>query len=82
MTRNLTNILNLSLVFFTADIAFKVIKVDVTPARRAHIDQVNMSTLSNKFLDVPGLTDHRLGAFTSGASHNLKYNKTDLISQL
>ena len=69
---NLYERFDLCLVLFTTDIAFKVVKVDVTPAARAHIDKFNMGTLTSKLLDVPGLTDHRLCTVTSGASHNLK----------
>lgn len=72
----LKSVLQLYLCLFTADIAFKVIKINMTPAGRAHIDQFNMSSLTNKFLNVPCLTSHRLSAFTGGASHNLEYKKS------
>lgn len=36
--RNLTNVSNLSLVLFAADISSQVIKVDVTPVIRADIN--------------------------------------------
>lgn len=59
-------------VVFTNDVAFKVIKVDVTPTFRAVIYKSNASVLINQVLDVPALMIHRLGAVTSLSSDNLK----------
>ena len=74
MIQNRTHVLKRSLDLFAADVTFKVIKVDVTPAVRADVNQFNMSSLTNKFLDVPGHTSHRLSACACGASANLKQN--------
>ena len=63
--------LNLSLGLSTADVPFKVVKVKVTPLSRADVNQPNMATLANEFLDVPSLTNHGLMAFPSGLSDNL-----------
>lgn len=75
MERNFTNVSNLSLVLFAADISSQVIKIDVTPVVRTGINQFNLGALTNKFLNVPVLTSHCLHALTSGTSDNLKYNK-------
>lgn len=57
---------------FTNDVAFKVIKVDVTPTFRAVIYKSNASVLTNEVLDVPALTIHRLTAITRLRSDDLK----------
>lgn len=81
MIQNRTHVLKRSLDLFAADVTFKVIKVDVTPAVRADVNQFNMSSLTNKFLDVPCLASHRLSAFTGGASHNLEYKNPEVTNK-
>ena len=62
------------LVLSTADVAFKIIKVDMTPSAGTDVNNFDACALTNKLLNVPGLSRHCLMAFTSGLSDNLKNN--------
>ena len=61
-----------SLFLVTNNIAFEVIKVNVTPLNRAVINEPDSSLLTIQVLHVPALTVHRLRAFSSLISDNLK----------
>ena len=62
-----------SSILITNNVAFEVIKVDVTPHARAIINEPDSSVLTNQVFDLPALTIHRLRAVTSLISDNLKY---------
>ena len=64
-----------SLFLVTNDIAFEVIKVNVTPPIRAVINEPDSSLMAIQVLHVPALTVHRLIAVTTLISDNLKYKQ-------
>ena len=62
-----------SLILVTNNVAFEVVKVDVTPPIRAVINEPDSSVFANQVLDIPALTVHRFVAVTSLISDNLKH---------
>ena len=65
-----------SLILVTNNVAFEIIKVNVTPHTRAGINEPDSSEFTNQVLDVPAFTAHRLRAVTSLISDHLKYKET------
>ena len=61
-----------ALVFSTDNVAFQIIKVDVSPSTTAAVNQPDLCAFTIKFNDIPGLPVHCLGAFTSCRSSHLK----------
>ena len=55
----------------TVDVAFKIIEVNVTLSRRTEVDQLELCTFANIFLDVPDLASHRLIIWTGSFSDTL-----------
>ena len=66
------NMQSLFLAIDTNNIAFEVIKVNVTPPNRASINEPDSSVFTNQVLDFPALTVHRLIAVTSLIYDNLR----------
>ena len=60
------------LLIITNDVAFKVIKVDLTPTVRTVIYKSNASVTLKQVLDVPAFTIHSLAAVSNLVSDNLK----------
>jgi len=60
-------------VLWTNNIAFEVIKVDVTPrdVARVFVNEPDTSMLTNQVLHIPTLTIHRLLAVTNLGPDNL-----------
>ena len=58
-------------VWLAANVAFQIVKVDVTPSARADISQFNACALANVSSDIPELASHGFMAFTSGMKDSL-----------
>ena len=69
-------------VWLAADVAFQIIKVDVTPSARADINQSNACALANVSSNIPELASHRFVAFTSGLSDSLQKRERKEKEQL
>ena len=69
-------------VWWTNDIAFEVIEVDMTPhvTGRVFINEPDSSFFTNQVLHVPALTKHCLQAVTNLGPDDLK-NKTEIFCQ-
>ena len=76
---NLLSLINTSVFQVWAGyVAFKIVKVDVTPSTRAEVNQFDLSTLTNKVSNIPELTGHCFMALTGCSSHNLKSERRSI----
>ena len=58
----------------TGDVAFQIIKVDVTPKTRVFVDEPNLCLLTIELYNIPGYPFHCLGAFTGHSLLHIAFN--------
>ena len=66
------------MLLFTANVSFKIIEINVMPGRGASVNKSDMCNLTNKLLNIPSRTVHRLRASTSDSFDNLQGIKKNL----
>ena len=66
----------------TGDVAFQIIRVDVTPKTRVVVDQLNLCLLTMELYNIPGHLFHCLGAFTGHSLLHLAFNNQLCVNQV